>query len=264
MYDRRTVADDGEQVPTGETGDRPFVRSLFADAAPTYDGVVRASTLGMDLLWKRRMFAAVPDEPAPRRILDMACGTGIVTAGLAERYPDAEVVGLDVSPEMLAVARERIDAGNVRFVERPAAEVTELGTDAFDLVTASYLPKYVDRRRLARDLRRVVRDGGAVVAHDFTYPRRFPLQAGFDAYWALLRRLIARVPGYDDISTELRELIVAAVGWPEELRDALDRAGFAATRIEWQPLEIAAIVVGADPPGRGSQAGRSRSTVHGE
>lgn len=219
-----------------------WIRSLFADAAPRYDAVVRTATLGMDVLWKRNMFAAIPTDRPYDRILDLACGTGIVTFDLADRYPDAEVVGLDLSPEMLSIARDRNDRDNVRFVEKPAEAMDDFGRETFDLVTGSYLPKYTDLPRLAANTETVLTDRGVAVFHDFTYPRSRPYAVGFEAYWALLERLLPYVPGYDDISVELRDLIVNSSRWPEELRASLERSGFDRATIQWQPLEIAAVV----------------------
>lgn len=235
---------DSEPTETGVDLER--VRSLFRGAATRYDVVVRTTTLGMDLLWKRRLLAAVPDDRRIDRVLDLACGTGIVTFALARRFPQAEVVGLDASPEMLSVARERNTDANVRFVERPAEEMTALGRDAFDLVTGSYLPKYTDVERLAVDVRAVLADPGVAVLHDFTYPRSDVYRAGFEGYWALLSRLLPHVDGYSAISADLRELIRDASGWPETLAAALRGAGFDGVEVRWQPFEIAAIVVAVD------------------
>jgi demethylmenaquinone methyltransferase/2-methoxy-6-polyprenyl-1,4-benzoquinol methylase len=212
------------------------IRSLFRGAAPRYDAVVRATTLGMDLLWKRRLLDATPRDRPYGRILDLACGTGIVTSALARRYPDAEVVGLDVSREMLSVARRRNGRANARFVQLPAEAMETLGTGAFDLVTASYLPKYTDVHGLADGTRAVLADPGAAVFHDFTYPRSWPYRAGFEAYWAVLRRLLPHVDGYTAISASLRELVVDASDWPEALGGALRRAGFDRVEVRWQPL----------------------------
>lgn len=218
------------------------VRSLFAGTATRYDAVVRTATLGMDFHWKRRMIAAIPTDREYDRILDLACGTGIVTFALADRFPNAEIVGLDVSPNMLAVARDRKDHDNVRFVEKPAEEMDDFGRRSFDLVTTSYLPKYTDIQLLATNTAKVLTDNGAAIFHDFTYPRSRPYVAFFEAYWALLQRILPHIPGYEEFSVELRDLIVDASRWPEELRESLRRAGFDRTTVRWQLLEIAAIV----------------------
>lgn len=218
------------------------VQSLFAGAASRYNTVVQATTVGMDVLWKRRMFAAIPDDREYDRILDLACGTGTVTFGLAARYPDREVIGLDVSPDMLSVAHKRNRYDNVRFIEKPAEEMDDLGRDSFDLVTASYLPKYTDVRRLAANTATVLTDCGAAVFHDFTYPRFSLYATVFEAYWAILKRVLPYIPGYGRISAELRDLIVDATHWPEELQVSLQYFGIDHTSINWQPLEVAAIV----------------------
>lgn len=227
-------------------GDVEFVRSLFEGAGTRYDAVVRAATVGMDVLWKRRIHASIPDDREYDRILDLGCGTGIVTFGLAARYPDAEVVGLDASPDMLTVARGRTDRQNVRFVEKPAAEMSEFGRDAFDLATASYLPKYTDVDRLATDTVAVLGDDGVAVFHDFTYPEAPAYRALFDAYWAVISRVLKHVDGYESMSAELRDVIVDASDWPAGLRASLRREGFDRVTIDRQPLQVAAIVAGYD------------------
>jgi len=53
---------------------------------------------------------------APRSVVDLGCGTGALTAALAERWPGAAVTGVDASREMLAAAAEHVAPGRVRFV----------------------------------------------------------------------------------------------------------------------------------------------------
>jgi trans-aconitate 2-methyltransferase len=53
------------------------------------------------------------DADRPRTVVDLGCGPGNLTRLLADRWPDAEIIGLDSSPEMIAKARET--AGDIRF-----------------------------------------------------------------------------------------------------------------------------------------------------
>ncbi len=92
------------------------------------------------LFGRRRLVDAVARlaGPAPRRVLEVGCGTGRNLAALARRLPEAELTGLDLSDEMLDVARRKL-AGfdeRVRLVRR--AYDRPLDPGAFDVVVFSY------------------------------------------------------------------------------------------------------------------------------
>lgn len=101
------------------------------------------------------------------RVLDLACGDGFYSRQLAAAGA-AEVVGVDVSPAMLALAREASPpaGGPIDYILADAAELPDLGR--FDLVLAAYLLHYApDTDTLARMCRHVYRslvDGGRLVA----------------------------------------------------------------------------------------------------
>jgi ubiquinone/menaquinone biosynthesis C-methylase UbiE len=96
---------------------------------------------------------------APKRVLDLGTGTGRAAFLLARRYPDAEVVGVDLAADMLAEARRLTPpelAGRVRFEEADAERMSyEAGT--FDLVSLANMIPFFD------ELARVTAPRGAVV-----------------------------------------------------------------------------------------------------
>jgi trans-aconitate 2-methyltransferase len=81
------------------------------------------------------------DAPAPRLVVDLGCGDGPLTLGLADRWPDARVVGVDSSPQMLAAARALDTDGRVEWVEACAEdwEPADLGSPVDVLVTNAAL-----------------------------------------------------------------------------------------------------------------------------
>jgi demethylmenaquinone methyltransferase/2-methoxy-6-polyprenyl-1,4-benzoquinol methylase len=144
---------------------------LFAGLPARYDRMGALLSFGQDPRWRRALVAAIDPQPG-QRVLDVACGTGLVTFALAA-VDGVEVVGLDQSEDMLAGARGRAGSrtGTMRFV-RGEAEDLPFADGEFDAVTFTYLLRYVDDvPATLRELVRVVRPGGTVAMLEFGLPR---------------------------------------------------------------------------------------------
>ena len=115
---------------------RHYNEGLFTRVATEYDGATRAMSLGRDQLWKRRLVNMLPDFSAPNCV-DLACGTGDVTAALANRYAGGQILGIDLTLAMIEVARERHARPNVAFHVRDMCR-TEIQAGWADVVTGSY------------------------------------------------------------------------------------------------------------------------------
>jgi demethylmenaquinone methyltransferase/2-methoxy-6-polyprenyl-1,4-benzoquinol methylase len=140
-------------------------RELFAPLGASYDRVGAVLSLGQDPLWRRFLVSRLPRDGG--HVLDVATGTGLVAAELLRRGFD--VTGLDQSPEMLEVARDRL-AGRARIVEG-SAEALPFPDGAFDHLTVTYLLRYVDDPEATLvELSRVVRSGGIVASLEFGVP----------------------------------------------------------------------------------------------
>jgi CelD/BcsL family acetyltransferase involved in cellulose biosynthesis/SAM-dependent methyltransferase len=110
----------------------------------------------------------------PRRILDLGCGAGRVAAALAGRA--AQVVGVDISPGMLAAARRRLlDRGNVLLVQGSGRDLAWLKDDAMDLVLAVDVFPYIVESgstligAMMGEVRRVVRPDGSLIVLNWSY-----------------------------------------------------------------------------------------------
>src|SRR4051812_44063995 len=94
-----------------------LVQRFFSGTGGSYDFMVNIATLGIDRLWKRKMVDLIPADAA--RVLDLACGTGISTFAVANRYPGCHVVGVELRDEYLTLARakaQKLGHRNVEFV----------------------------------------------------------------------------------------------------------------------------------------------------
>lgn len=100
-------------------------------------------------------------DPRAREILDLGCGTGQLTADLAARYPAAHVTGLDLSADMLAVARRRLTNPSLL---RANVYALPLASSSIDLVTSTISYHwYLEPHRALAELRRALRPGGRLI-----------------------------------------------------------------------------------------------------
>lgn len=110
------------------------------------------------------------------RVLDLGTGTGAVAEQAARAVgPRGEVVGVDISAAMLALARRRAEEsglGHLRYAEG-RGEALPAADGAFDVLLASLSLMYViDRAAAAREMARVLRPGGRLVAAVWAGPDR--------------------------------------------------------------------------------------------
>jgi ubiquinone/menaquinone biosynthesis C-methylase UbiE len=141
---------------------------LTIGAAVTYDPITQY-VLPPNEEWVRQ---GLTDRVCcrPRRILDLGCGTGSTTLLLKRAFPEAEVIGVDLSPYMLVVADDRAQQAGLKITyQHGNAEQTKFLDSSFDLVTASLLfhetPPIVSCTIL-QECFRLLKPGGEVLVLD--------------------------------------------------------------------------------------------------
>jgi demethylmenaquinone methyltransferase/2-methoxy-6-polyprenyl-1,4-benzoquinol methylase len=217
-----------------------LVKQIFATTGKSYDFMVKVATLWQDTSWKKRILE-LSGQINPQAILDLACGTGILTFALAEKFPKSTVTGIDLQDEYLQYARAKKiknDVKNVQFFERNAEDVVQ---GEYDLITASYLPKYVDMEVVIGNCSRILNPGGLLIFHDFTYPEKTLYRFSYNVYWAFLKSVLWMSESWREMSRELKG-IIAKTHWVRDMRNALETHGFTDIQVEIQPFEVAAIV----------------------
>ena len=220
-----------------------WIDQFFSNTGPTYDEVVHRATFGVDRLWKKKILEKLP--PSPQRILDLACGTGLLTFALARKFPTCQIVGVDISKGYLDQAErkaERLKIRNVKLIHSRAEDIHP--DERFDAVTTSYLPKYADLNRLIPNLAKMLAPGGVMVFHDFTYPTSKPLRALFHLYFKLLPPIGGRrYPEWKEVFVELPN-VIRKTQWVAESTALLRQEGLSEIKIESLTLQGSALVTG--------------------
>jgi demethylmenaquinone methyltransferase / 2-methoxy-6-polyprenyl-1,4-benzoquinol methylase len=148
-------------------------RTLFAPLGPRYDRWGAILSFGQDPRWRRFLVSRTDAQPLDT-VLDVATGTAAVAVELVHQK-DCYVVGVDQSPEMLAVGRQRVLlAGATEKIRLQEGDARSLPFEdgLFDAVTFTYLLRYVDDPAATlRELARVLKPGGTTAGLEFGVPR---------------------------------------------------------------------------------------------
>ncbi len=195
---------------------------MFGRVAARYDLANTVLSGGMDFLW-RRQAAAIVRGWQPRRLLDLATGSGVLASSLQRACPTTKVVGADFSLPMLRRARE---AGRLQRLAVADAMHLPFGDGVFDAVTVGFglrnMPSY---RGALEEMRRVLRPGGHVLILDFSVP------SGWwrGLYRIYLHRCLPRIAALVSGEKEAYEYLAESIErFPrgEGMRALLTRSGY--------------------------------------
>lgn len=219
---RRTIASPANKAA--------HVRALFATIADRYDLITVLLSFGQDRRWKRRLVRLA--GPLTRlRVVDLACGTGDI-ARLASAA-GADVTGIDITPRMIALARERAHASGPGRLRLLVGDMTAipLPDRCADIVTTGYgLRNVPDLDQALAEIHRVLAPGGRFLSLDFNRPAVAPVRLAYHAYLTVvggaLGWVLHRDPDTYRYIPESIRLYPGAAAVVERLR----RTGFRAAR----------------------------------
>ena len=223
------------------------VREMFDNIAPKYDLLNHTLSMSIDRVWRRRVVGEVR-RAKPGRILDVATGTGDLAIAMARRIRDVQVLGVDLSEQMLAVARRKIEARGLdgRIVlDRGDAERLAVADASVDVATVAFgVRNFGDLGAGLRELARTIKPWGKVVILEFSRPRNRVFRALYEFY---SYKILPRIGGLVSRDKRAYEYLPASVGEfpaPEEFMAMMARAGFRNCRARSQSFGIAQIYIG--------------------
>lgn len=221
------------------------VREMFGAIAGRYDLLNRLLSFGIDRRWRAQAVRAALG-PRPRRILDVATGTADLALSLKRAAPQAEVIGLDFSEEMLALGRKKVARQGLELpLLQGDAQQLPFADASFDAVTVAYgLRNFSDRARGLREMQRVLRPGGRLVVLEFPPPPGGLFGRAFRYYFLRLTPVIAGALSGHRSAYEYLGQSVLEFPAPPELADMMRAAGFCQVRYTLQTFGVSALHLG--------------------
>ncbi len=234
-----------DEVPAAEKGAK--VQALFGRVAARYDLMNDLMSGGIHRLWKDAMIRRL----APRdgeRFLDVAGGTGDIAFRIAKQAPQAQTMVLDLTPEMLAVGRDRaLDQGLVDGLTWMAgdAQALPLPDRSVNAYTIAFgLRNVTDPGLALAEAYRVLKPGGRFVCLEFSQVILPVLDRLYDLYSFRVLPLLGAVVAQDRAGYQYLVESIRRFPPQAELAQMMQEQGF--RRAQWRNLSggIAALHYG--------------------
>ena len=174
------------------------VKQMFNKIAGKYDFLNRFLTFGIDNIWRKIAVKKIKNNP--KNVLDIATGTAdlaIITA----KYTNAEIIGLDISDQMLKVGKEKITNkkldSRIKLINGDAENLS-FNNETFDAITVGFgVRNFENLEKGLNEIYRVIKEGGYVAILEPSYPEKFPLKQLFNFYFETLTPIIGNLISKD-------------------------------------------------------------------
>ena len=181
MTDNKSIV---KPYNSGDASKKEEVAEMFDNISKRYDFLNHFLSLGIDKLWRRKAVRQLKDL-RPKRILDLATGTGDFAIAALKLNPD-EVVGVDISQGMLDMGIQKMKKrGHDKIVKMQLADSEKLPFEdaSFDARTVGFgVRNYENLEKGLSDMLRILRPGGKAVILEFSKPKKFPIKQVFGFY----------------------------------------------------------------------------------
>ena len=210
----------------GMKNEKQHIGQLFDRIATTYDALNHGLSLNTDRRWRRKTVAVM--QPA-RHVLDVAIGTADLTIEMLRRGKAEKVMGLDLSKEMMAIGKAKIERMKMKGVEFIYGNAQKMPFDdnCFDAVTCAFgCRNFSDLDAGLREMHRVLKPGGQVVILEFSYPSNHLVRAVYDMYFSRVLPGIGRLVSRDKTAYTYLNKSVKSFCWGETFVQHMHDAGF--------------------------------------
>lgn len=204
------------------------VAQMFNNISARYDFLNHFLSLGIDHIWRRKAVNTLR-EIQPKRILDLATGTGDFAIALLKLNP-TQIIGMDISSGMLEVGKNKMKAKQVSHIidmQLGDSENMPFEDGYFDAITVGFgVRNYEHLEKGLTEMLRVTRSGGKIVILEFSKPKRFPIKQAFAFYSRFIIPFFGKRISKDEKAYAYLPESVAAFPEGKAFTDILSKLGY--------------------------------------
>lgn len=224
-------------------GKKEQVAQMFDTISTNYDGLNRVISLGVDINWRKKVVKIV-GENNPKQILDIATGTGDLALMMANLNP-VKITGLDISPGMLSVGKEKIAKAKLSDkIEMIVgdSEAMPFENNTFDAITVSFgVRNFANLNKGLKEIARVLKPSGVLVILETSNPVKFPFKQGYKLYTNLFLPIIGKLFSKDKSAYTYLSESANSFPFGNEFNNILQKNGFTHTKADPVTFGVATI-----------------------
>lgn len=188
------------------------VADMFNNIAGKYDFLNHFLSMGIDKGWRKKAIASI-EGIAPKRILDVATGTGDLALAASKLNPD-KIIGIDIAGQMLDVGNKKIKAqmlDGMITLQLGDSEALPFEDNSFDAITCAYGVRNFEHLEAGlKEMCRVLRPGGKLAILEFSNPQKFPVKQLYKFYFRYILPTLGKlVSKHSRAYTYLPESVMA-------------------------------------------------------
>ena len=204
------------------------VASMFDAISGNYDNLNRVISFGIDVKWRKKVLQMVT-KSNPKTILDIATGTGDLAILMAQTNAE-KIIGLDISPGMLEVGKQKIqDKDLSKRIEMVLADSENMPFEDhyFDAITVAFgVRNFENLEKGLSEILRVLKPNGVFVILETSVPDQSPYKQGYTFYSKNILPIIGKLFSNDNVAYGYLSESAAAFPYGEALNNILRKIGF--------------------------------------
>jgi demethylmenaquinone methyltransferase/2-methoxy-6-polyprenyl-1,4-benzoquinol methylase len=224
------------------------VADMFNSIAYRYDFLNRFLSAGIDVWWRKKAIQQL-QVIAPKKVLDVATGTGDVAIMTYRMLHPEKITGIDISEGMLELGRKKIEKlglSNAIELQKGDSEVIRFEDNSFDAITVAFgVRNFQNLEKGLSEMYRVLRPGGKLVVLEFSKSKNKLLSAPFNFYMNVVTPAIGKIFSKNKDAYQYLNDSVQAFPEGQTFLTIMHEAGFTQTYLKKLSFGICTIYCGS-------------------
>lgn len=219
-----------EIKPYEGTGDKgKLVEEMFDNIAPTYDTLNHRLSWDIDKGWRKKAIKRLAPF-SPKKMLDIATGTGDFAILAAKMLQPQQLIGADISEGMMEIGRKKVKHEGldkvISFAKEDCLNLT-FSDETFDAVTAAFaIRNFQNLDQGLREMCRVLKKEGHLCILELTTPVSFPMRQLFHIYSHTVLPIYGKLISKDKSAYSYLTQTIEAFPQGETMMEVFKKAGF--------------------------------------